>query len=47
MKKTTIALALTLLFLPALAQAEKASSKQQHPDLSGSWGPWRWLGSWW
>ena len=37
MNKTTIALALTLLFLPALAQAEKASSKQQHPDLSGSW----------
>lgn len=37
MKKTTITLALTLLFLPALAQAEKASKKKQPPDLSGSW----------
>lgn len=37
MKKTTIALALTLLLLPVLAQAEKASLRPQHPDLSGNW----------
>lgn len=37
MKKVTTALALTLLFLPAFALAERAPSKKPRPDLSGTW----------